>query len=120
MRTVATKTSGCSQLIAGGVVASIGASICCLGPFMLLATGVSGAWMSRLMMLEPFQPILAGISLTAFAIAGIRLLRVTPSSVDVSSCETRSVGWGQSALYFLCLALALVLVSSEYWIVLLA
>ena len=38
----------------GGVLASVTASICCIGPFALLATGISGAWMSRVMVVEPF------------------------------------------------------------------
>ena len=30
--------------LAAGILAAVGASICCVGPLMLLALGASGAW----------------------------------------------------------------------------
>ena len=38
--------------IAAGVLAAIGASVCCVGPLVLLALGISGAWVSNLTALE--------------------------------------------------------------------
>jgi hypothetical protein len=43
---------GNSFLIAG-ILSAIGASICCVGPLLLLALGVSGAWIGSLTALEP-------------------------------------------------------------------
>ena len=40
-----------------GVLAAIGASVCCVGPLVLLALGVGGAWVSNLTALEPARPL---------------------------------------------------------------
>ncbi|MBV1899226.1 MAG: mercury transporter, partial [Cycloclasticus sp.] len=43
--------------IIGGVIAAIGAGLCCAGPFVLLLLGVSGSWIGNLTLLEPYRPI---------------------------------------------------------------
>lgn len=40
----------------GGAIAAIAASLCCLGPLVLVMLGVSGAWIGNLALLEPFRP----------------------------------------------------------------
>jgi mercuric ion transport protein len=45
--------------LAAGILAAIGASACCVGPLVLLALGVSGAWIA----LEPYRPIFIGLTL---------------------------------------------------------
>jgi mercuric ion transport protein len=41
---------------AGGIIAAIVASSCCVIPLALTLLGVSGAWMSNLRALAPYQP----------------------------------------------------------------
>lgn len=48
-------------LAAGGVLAGIGASSCCILPFVLFTLGVSGAWLGNLTALSPYQPIFLGL-----------------------------------------------------------
>lgn len=43
------------SLIAGAL-AAIGASVCCVGPLVLLVSGISGTWMGSLTAMEPFRP----------------------------------------------------------------
>ncbi|EFB9870222.1 TPA: mercuric transporter MerT family protein, partial [Salmonella enterica subsp. enterica serovar Minnesota] len=43
--------------IIGGVIAAVGAGLCCAGPFVLLLLGVSGSWIGNLTLLEPYRPI---------------------------------------------------------------
>ena len=43
-------------LTAGGVLAALAASSCCILPLALFGLGVSGAWISHLTRLAPFQP----------------------------------------------------------------
>lgn len=57
----------------GGVIAAITASLCCVGPLVLLALGVSGAWIAQLTALEPVRPLFIGITLLLFGIAFHRL-----------------------------------------------
>jgi hypothetical protein len=40
----------------GAVFAAIGASVCCVGPLLLLSLGIGGAWMSTLTSMEVVRP----------------------------------------------------------------
>ena len=47
----------------GGILAALGAASCCVVPFVLFTLGISGAWISNLTALEPYQPIFAATTL---------------------------------------------------------
>lgn len=76
--------SGGRALIAGGLSALF-ASACCLGPLALLMLGVSGAWISSLTLLEPFQPLFIGAAIVALFFAARRIWR------PVAACESGQV-----------------------------
>ena len=46
-------------LLAGGMTAVL-ASVCCLGPLVLVLLGIGGAWASTLSWFYPFKPYLIG------------------------------------------------------------
>jgi mercuric ion transport protein len=48
--------TGFGELFVGGLAAIL-ASTCCLGPLVLVALGLSGAWIGNLTRLEPYRPI---------------------------------------------------------------
>lgn len=54
--------NGKGTLIAG-VLTAVGASVCCVAPLVLLALGISGAWISTLTTLEPLRPVFIGVTL---------------------------------------------------------
>jgi mercuric ion transport protein len=60
-------------------VAALLASSCCLMPLILVSAGLSGAWLSNLRVLQPYSPILIGITVAALALAGRSLFRSTAS-----------------------------------------
>ena len=66
--------TGLRALLAGGFAALL-ASTCCLGPLVLITLGFSGAWISKLTALEPYQPIFIGAALVALFFAGQRIWR---------------------------------------------
>jgi mercuric ion transport protein len=45
------------------------ASSCCLLPLALVSIGLTGAWLGRLRLLQPYSPFLLGISLAALIAA---------------------------------------------------
>jgi mercuric ion transport protein len=47
----------------GGILAALAAASCCVVPFALFMAGISGAWISNLTALEPYQPIFAAVTL---------------------------------------------------------
>ena len=54
---MASLTAGRSLVAA--ILAAIGASVCCVGPLVLLALGIGGAWIGNLAALEPYRPAFA-------------------------------------------------------------
>lgn len=54
--------NGRGTLVAGGLAAIL-ASTCCLGPLVLVALGVSGAWIGNLTVLEPYRLLFVGAAL---------------------------------------------------------
>src|ERR1700730_6437284 len=77
--------NGIGFLVAA-TVAAFGASACCLGPLVLLAFGVSGAWIGSLTALESYRPIFIGLTLLFLAFAFYRLYLVRPACSPESAC----------------------------------
>jgi mercuric ion transport protein len=55
--------------LVAGTLAAIGASVCCVGPLVLLMLGISGAWIGRVTAVEPYRPIFTGLTLIFLALA---------------------------------------------------
>ncbi len=70
----ATKNTGS---IVAASLAAIGASVCCVGPLVLLAMGIGGTWISTLTALEPYRPVFIGITLL-FLFMVFRKLYILP------------------------------------------
>ena len=50
-------------LAAGGVLGAIGASSCCIIPFVVFSMGLGGAWLGNLIALAPYQPYFIGFAI---------------------------------------------------------
>jgi mercuric ion transport protein len=75
-------SSNAKLALAGGVLAGIGASACCVGPFLLLSLGIGGAWIGHLTALEPYRPIFIGLTVLFFVLA-FRKLYLAPLNCTV-------------------------------------
>ena len=62
-------------MLAAGGIAAILASVCCLGPLILVSLGLGGAWIGNLTALEPFRPVFVGAALVALFFAYRRIFR---------------------------------------------
>ena len=62
--------------LTAGALAAIGASICCVGPLVLLLMGIGGAWVANLAGLEPARPFFVGATLLFVTLAFRRLYLV--------------------------------------------
>ena len=62
-----------------GGLAAILASTCCLGPLVLVALGLSGAWIGNLTLLEPYRPFFIAGALVALFFAGRRIFQPAPA-----------------------------------------
>jgi mercuric ion transport protein len=77
--------SGKGFLVAG-ILAAVGESICCVGPLVVLALGVSGAWIGSLTALEPYRPFFIGLTLLFLAFAFHRLYFARRACTPGSAC----------------------------------
>lgn len=103
--------------VIGGIVAAIGAGVCCAGPFVLLLLGVSGSWIGHLTMLEPYRPIFILLVLTSFGFAGWKVYRPIDMCAPGIVCAVPQVRKRRQVIFWLSALTALLLVTSNYWIV---
>jgi mercuric ion transport protein len=90
--------AGLRSLVAGGL-ATLLASMCCLGPLVLITLGFSGAWISTLTVLEPYQPIFIGAALVALFFAGKRIWRPVAQCAPGEFCALPRVRRGYQILF---------------------
>jgi mercuric ion transport protein len=106
--------------LVAGVVAGIGASVCCVGPLVLLALGISGAWIGNLTALEPYRPIFIGLTLLFLGLAFRKLYLLPRACTPENACaeprvirRQRLAFWTVATL-LLCLLLVPVVVPLFY------
>ncbi len=63
----------------GGIIAALGAASCCVVPFALFTLGISGAWISNLTALEPYQPVFVAMT-AGFLGYGFYLVYLKPKA----------------------------------------
>lgn len=68
-------------LAAGGILAALGASSCCVLPLVLFTIGVSGAWIGNLTALAPYQPVFVAAALAFLTVGFWRTYR-RPKAAD--------------------------------------
>jgi len=102
---------GGKGLLIAGTLSAIGASICCVGPLVLLALGVSGAWIGSLTALEPYRPILIGLTLLFLGFAFRRLYLARPVCAPDSACANPQVLKRQRLAFWIVTVLVLGLIA---------
>lgn len=98
--------------LAAGMLAAIGASVCCVGPLLLLMLGIGGAWAGKLLAFEPYRPVFIGLTLLFFGLAFRRLYRVKQVCAPGTACAPPRVLQRQRVIFWLAAALALALLAA--------
>ena len=93
-------TGGGKALIAGGLSALL-ASACCLGPLVLIMLGISGAWISTLTLLEPYQPLFISAATIALIFAARRIWRPVVACEAGQVCQRPMVNRSYKVLFLL-------------------
>ena len=105
--------TGSGALLVGGVAAIL-ASTCCLGPLVLVALGLSGAWIGNLTRLEPYRPFFIASALVALFFAGRRIFRPAQACQPGEVCAVPRTRRVYKIIFWIVSALVLVALVYPY------
>jgi mercuric ion transport protein len=94
-----------------GVLAAIGASVCCVGPLILLLLGIGGAWVGNLVSFEPYRPIFIGVTFVFLGLAFRKLYWASRECAPDSACASATVLQRQRLVFWLITILTLCLLA---------
>ena len=96
-------------------LAAIGASLCCVGPFVLLMLGIGGAWIGNLSALEPYRPIFIGVTLLFLGLA-FRKLYLVPEACEAGKpCANPVTRRNQRIIFWIVTVLLIALLTFPYY-----
>lgn len=95
----------------GGAVAAIGASACCAGPLLLVVLGIGGAWGSRLVALDVYQPYFIAAAVAFFGYAYFKLCRAPETCEPGEVCAVPAVRRRQRGIFWVLAVAAAALMS---------
>ncbi len=98
----------------GSVVTGIAASVCCLGPLVLLTLGISGSWIGNLSVMESYRPIFIGVTLIFLGLA-FRKLYLLPQSCAVDKPCVRPGNLRKQRIIFWIVSVFVLVVMSFPW-----
>lgn len=103
--------------LVGAVAAAVGASVCCLGPLLLLALGVGGAWIGNLTAMERYRPYWMAATLVLLVLAFARVYRKSTNGACTpgGACPPNA-GRRNKALFWIVTVLVLGLLTLPYLI----
>lgn len=78
---------GSTGSMVGAACSTIGASLCCVVPLVLLALGIGGSWIGNLTAMEPYQPYFIALTLLFLGLAFRRLYLVPRSCAPGAACS---------------------------------
>jgi len=108
-------TKGNNTSIVAATLAAIGASLCCIGPLVLLALGISGAWISYLTALEPYRPVFVGITLLFLGLAFRKLYLVPQTCAPDAACAAPATRRNQRIIFWVVAVLLVALLTFPYY-----
>ena len=108
-----TTTNNGSMIAA--VLAAIGASLCCIGPLVLLALGIGGAWISYLTALEPYRPLFIGVTLLFLGLAFRKLYLVPQPCAPGDACAAPATQRNQRIIFWIVAVLLIALLTFPYY-----
>jgi mercuric ion transport protein len=97
-----------------GGLAAVLASICCLGPLVLVAIGFSGAWIGNLTVLEPYRPFFIGAALVALFFAYRRIFQPAQACKAGEVCAVPQVKTAQKIIFVIIAALTGIALAFPY------
>ena len=88
------------QALIGGVLAGIGASLCCVAPLLLLSLGLGGTWLAYLTAFEPVRPVFLLLALLFIGLAFRKLYLTAPACEPGKPCADDAIISKQRFLFW--------------------
>jgi mercuric ion transport protein len=95
--------------------AAIGASVCCVGPLLLLALGIGGTWVGSLTAMEPFRPFFIALTLLFLGLAFRKLYLAPRVCAPGTSCASPDTLKRQRITFWVVAALLLGLLAVPWF-----
>src|SRR6266404_2781771 len=108
---IAVAVLNAKRSLVAGILAGIGASVCCVGPLVLLALGIGGTWVGNLTAMEPYRPIFIGLTLLFLGLAFRKLYLVPQVCTPGTPCSEPRTIKRQRLIFWLIAVLLLVLLA---------
>ncbi|MBF8965507.1 mercuric transport protein MerTP [Pontibacter sp. FD36] len=103
------------NLIGGGLLAAVFASLCCIAPLLAVVGGATGA-LSTFSWVEPLRPYLIGVTVALLAGAWYQRLRKPKADVDCACDEEeKPVFWKTKAFLLVVTVLAVIFLAFPYY-----
>src|SRR5216117_951194 len=99
----------------GGALAAIGASLCCVGPLVLVSLGIGGAWVSSLTKFEAVRPVFMLATLALFGAAYWRLYRSPEACKPDEDCADLRVRSRQPMVFWAMLVVVVPLLAFPWY-----
>ena len=119
-KSTVTRVKDSNLPIAGGMLVGLAGGLCCAGPLVLILLGISGSWIATLTLLEPYQPLFMIVVAGAFGYSGWQFFRPIEQCAPGSACAIPRIRRRRQTVFWISLPVAVTLVSSSYWIPLVA
>ncbi len=110
-----TPSKATSWLGIGALLAAIGASVCCVGPLLLLSLGIGGAWMSTLTSMETVRPVFMLLTLIFIGLGYRKLYLIPETCKDGEACALPEVKQKQRMIFWIGSVLILLLLAFPWY-----
>ena len=104
----------------GGVIAGLAASICCIGPLVLVALGLGGAAAGLIKFFTPLRPVFIGLALLFLGFAAYRLFFVPKVCAPGTPCADPRTLRNQRLLFIGIVIVVAALVAFPWYVTYLA
>lgn len=100
------------KTMAAAIVSGVGASLCCVGPLVLVMLGVGGTWVGSLTRLEPVRPLFIGVTVLALGLAFRRLYALPQACTPGTPCaDPRTILWQRRVFWIVAVFLAALIIA---------
>jgi len=110
-----TEQKNTSWLGIGAWLAAIGASLCCVGPLLLLSLGIGGAWISTLTSMETVRPFFLIFTLVFIGLGFRKLYLIPDSCKEGESCATTEIKQKRRMIFWIGSGFSLMLLAFPWY-----